>query len=598
MKIHNLQQGSPEWLAHRRAHFNASDAPAMMGCSPYKTRTQLLHEMHTGFVPEVDAATQRRFDDGHRFEALARPLAEDIIDEDLFPVTGSKGRHSASFDGLTMDKRIDYESKTLNDALRVAMVEGCTGTDLPMVYQVQMEQQLMVVSAEKCLFMASKWDGDTLVEERHCWYYPNLELRAKIGAGWNQFEIDLAAYVPAEAAQVVVATPVDSLPAVSVQLRGYLVVASNLPEFGVDLRAFIERMPAQPENDQQFADAESACKALKKAEEALDSAETHALAQMSDVESMRRVVADLKHLARTTRLAQEKNVASRKEQIRADIVKGAGQKFAEHMNSLNQRIGKAYMPHVATDFAGVIKGKRTIDSLREAVTNELTRAKIEANAIADRISLNMATLHDLAASHAFLFSDASHIVLKQPDDLTLLVKSRITEHKAAEEKRLEEQREQIRQEELARIEREAAEVERIKAKELAQAEAIKQLQQQEAAERQRVAAIPQATQHEASNDAPNPVQSEAEAVRNIAPVANVIPIARPALLPASTPPTLKLGDIGTRLGFSLTADFLRSLGFEVAAKERGACLFHEASFPLMLAALVRHLESVQAKQAA
>ena len=75
MKQHNLIQGSPEWHAHRANHFNASDAPAMMGCSPYKTRTQLLHEKHTGVTPEVDAATQRRFDAGHAAEAAARPCA-------------------------------------------------------------------------------------------------------------------------------------------------------------------------------------------------------------------------------------------------------------------------------------------------------------------------------------------------------------------------------------------------------------------------------------------------------------------------------------------------------------------------------------------
>ena len=104
MITHTLIQGSAEWHAYRREHDNASDAPAMMGCSPYKTRNQLLHERHTGLTADVDAATQRRFDDGHRFEALARPLAEGIIGEDLYPVTGSSGRLSASFHGLTMDE--------------------------------------------------------------------------------------------------------------------------------------------------------------------------------------------------------------------------------------------------------------------------------------------------------------------------------------------------------------------------------------------------------------------------------------------------------------------------------------------------------------
>ena len=74
----------------------------------------------------------------------------------------------------------------------------------------------------------------------------------------------------------------------------------------------------------------------------------------------------------------------------------------------------------------------------------------------------------------------------------------------------------------------------------------------------------------------------------------------PAPAERTSTPTLKLGTINERLGGVLTisADGLRSLGFEIVARERGACLYHEADFPLMLAALVRHIEGVQAKAAA
>jgi hypothetical protein len=121
MITHDLTPNTPEWLAYRATMFNASDAPAMMGCSPYKTRAQLLREMHTGLAGEVDAGTQRRFDDGHRFEDLARPLAEQIIGESLYVVVGSEGRHSASFDGLTLAEDTDWEHKSLNDALRAIL---------------------------------------------------------------------------------------------------------------------------------------------------------------------------------------------------------------------------------------------------------------------------------------------------------------------------------------------------------------------------------------------------------------------------------------------------------------------------------------------
>ncbi|MFN3078064.1 MAG: YqaJ viral recombinase family protein [Alphaproteobacteria bacterium] len=88
MQIHELTQGSPEWHAFRREHFNASDAPAMMGVSPYKTRTELLDEYKSGITKEFDAATQKRLDLGHAFEALARPIAEAEYGEEFFPVVG------------------------------------------------------------------------------------------------------------------------------------------------------------------------------------------------------------------------------------------------------------------------------------------------------------------------------------------------------------------------------------------------------------------------------------------------------------------------------------------------------------------------------
>jgi exodeoxyribonuclease (lambda-induced) len=66
----------------------------------------------------------------------------------------------------------------------------------------------------------------------------------------------------------------------------------------------------------------------------------------------------------------------------------------------------------------------------------------------------------------------------------------------------------------------------------------------------------------------------------------------------STPPTLKLGQIAERLGFALTADFLRSIGIEPAATDKSAKLYHEADFPRICAALVNHINQVQQRIAA
>ena len=476
MQIVNLTQGSPDWHAHRRNHFNASDAPAMMGCSSYRTRSDLVRELATGIAPEADPAAERRFADGHRFEALARPLAEEIIGEELSPCVGTSGKLSASFDGLTFMGDVAFEHKSLNGRLRAAMVEGCTGADLPREYQVQMEQQTAVSGCERVLFMATKWAEDgTLLERRHCWYTPNPQLRAQILAGWEQLERDVAAYETPEAVvpAKTVAEPVAALPAVFAQVTGSIALKDNLPEYEVALRDFIEhRLVTQPESDQDFANLDLQIKALKGAEAALDASEEQALSQAEMLSAFKRQKDMLHKLTRDTRLAAEKLLTAEKERIKLAHVQRGQKAFAEHVAALNTRLGERYMPAVPTDFPGVIKGKRTVDSLRDAVDTELARAKIAANEIADRIQANMQTL--AAAGDAAQFPDTAQLVLKAPDDLRAVIA-----HRAAEaERKLEEQRARIRREEQER----------------ADAEARARLEQEE---RERQAQIAQARQDEA-----------------------------------------------------------------------------------------------------
>jgi putative phage-type endonuclease len=599
MKTHDdLIQGSAEWHAHRATHLNASDAPAMMGCSAYTTRTQLLQKLHSGIAPLVDAATQRRFDEGHRIEALARPLAAKIIGEDLYPMVGTSGELSASFDGLTMDESTVFEHKTLNDELRACMRDQGNGFDLPMQYQVQMEQQLMVSGAERALFMATKWDGDNLVEELHCWYASDPKLRAQIVAGWKQFAIDLAAYVPTAPTIAAVAAPVESLPAVSVRLDGQLVVASNLPEFGVALRAFIERIPTRPSTDQQFADCESACKALKKAEDALESSETHALAQMLDVNDLRRTIADLRNLARQTRLASEKAVTARKEQVRLEIVQDGNAALREHIIALNKRLGFHYMPTIVADFAGAVKGKRTVDSLRDAVNTTLANAKIQASAIADKIQHNLALLND-ELEYSFLFADAAHIVQKDADDFTALVKNRITAHKAAEAAkeaalvaRIEaEAKEKAEREARAKMEAEQVEAkataDRLAADAASTAAAAEQLIKDRAAEAARVAT--ESARVERIVTAPDiaPALTHTQVVQQMPATVRQAMAPKPA-----TAPTLTLGTLSERLGVNVTSTFLATLGFE-ATVVKAARLFHEEDFSEICEALKTHISEVQ-----
>ncbi|WP_288639244.1 YqaJ viral recombinase family protein [uncultured Comamonas sp.] len=561
MQIVNLVQGTPEWHAHRAKHFNASDAPAMMGCSSYKTRSELVKELATGLGQEVDASTQRRFDDGHRFEALARPLAEEIIGEDLSPCVGTNGKFSASFDGLTFMHDAAFEHKTLNKALREAMAEGCTGEDLPLQYRVQMEQQAMVSGCERILFMASEWTGDgQLIEERHCWYYPDPELRAQIIAGWEQLEKDVAAYDPtAERPAPAVAAPMESLPAVVVQVNGALTVGGNLDAFGDALRAFIERIPKKPSTDQEFADAEAATKALKKAEEALAAAEDGALAQISDVELMRRTVADLKNLARTTRLATEKLVAAEKEARRTAIVTGAQTQLDQHVQALNQRLGANWLPRMAGGFGEVIKGKKSLANMEDAVAVALTSAKHEANVLAQRLEANRRHLVQDGTDWIALFADFGTVGAKAEEDFQALAALRINQHKQAETQRLEAERERIRAEEAAKLQAQAA----INAA--------------------------AATQKEAASAQQEPASAEPAAETKVQSAQ-----AAPEVAAKAEGETLTLGQLNTILApIKVDAAGLAELGFEARKVEKSTAKHYAAcDLPAMVQAMIAHLQSV------
>ena len=447
--LHELIQGSPEWHQFRLEHDGASEAAAMLGLSKTTTRTELLRAKSTGIAKEFSDFVQKRIlDKGHEVEALARPIAEKLIGDDLYPATYSLGRLSASCDGLTMDDVTAFEHKQFNAALAAAVARG----ELPEEHMPQCQQVLMVTGAQRLLFMVS--DG-TEENMESMYVQPDQKWFARIRAGWAQFEQDLANYQHVEVIPAAIAAPVMALPALSIQVNGAITLTDNLAIFGEKLTAFIERLPAKPETDTDFANCEQAIKTLETAQNALEAAESSALAQVASVDEMRRTVALYAGQARSTRLMLTKLVAARKEQIRVEIVQGGRHALNEHVNALNRRLGKALMPIVSEDFAGVIKGKKTINSIRDSIDTELARVKIEANAAADLIQINLNSLRELAGSHAFLFADTAQIITKSNDDLVNLIKLRISEHTAAEAKRLDTERDRIRLEEQAKAETEA-----------------------------------------------------------------------------------------------------------------------------------------------
>lgn len=460
MRMLDAQQGSPEWHQHRAASCNASELAAVMGLSSYTTRAELIRQKALGIIPEIDAETQRRFDRGHEYEALARSWAEEIIGEELYPVTLSADHDdvplSASVDGITLAEHITWEHKTLNAALAKSLENG----EIPEEYHPQMEQGLLISGASRCLFMASNGDRETM---RYAWYESDPALRAKIIPAWKQFLDDVRNYQHVEDTPAPEGRAPETLPALRIEVRG-MVAASNLAEFQQHAMAVINGISTDLQTDEDFASAEKTVKWCSEVERRLEDAKAAALSQTADIDDLFRAIDSIREETRAKRLSLDKAVKARKESIRAEIVSAGKRAIEDHCAALESGLGVA-LPRPDCDFAGAIKGRKLLSAMRDAVDTALARAKIEANETAERIRTNLAILAE-HPDHRFLFADLQSIIAKPAEDFTALVKVRVSEHQAAAAAKEQaardarEAEERVRREAEAQAQREREEAER------------------------------------------------------------------------------------------------------------------------------------------
>jgi len=432
MKIHNVAQGSAEWLALRAQFRTASEAPAMMGASKYQSRTDLLAAKKTGITPDVTPSQQFIFDKGHATEAMARPLAEALIGEELYPIVGTKGNLLASMDGATMLGETLFEHKLWNESVVAQVKAG----DLAPHYYWQLEQQLLVSGAERVIFVCSDGTPENFV---HMEYRPVAGRAAQLIEGWKQFEADLANFEMADAPSIVVGKAPDELPALRIELTG-MVTASNLKVFEDSALAVIDSVKTTLSTDQDFADAKKAVKWCSDVEEAVAVAKKQALSQTQSIDELFSSLDRIGAHARETRLKVDKLVKAQELLVKTTIKQKAELALIEHIAGINRTLGQVALPNVHVDFAGAMKNKRTIASLQDAVDTELARAKIDASQAADSIRLNLTSLAELAVDHAFLFSDVQQLVTKANDDLVTLIKFRISEHQKAEQQKADAKR--------------------------------------------------------------------------------------------------------------------------------------------------------------
>lgn len=425
----NLVQGSQEWLDFRASHYGASEAAAMLGLSPYMSRNALLEYKATGKSKEYSDWFQKNIlDNGHAVEAKAREILEQEIQDDLFPVTCSEGKLSASCDGLTMSGTIAFECKQWNRDLADHVREHNAPPDSHMP---QCQQILMVTGAEEVVFVVTDGTKDKYVTAE---VLPDPVWFDRIRSGWAQFESDLANYQPKEFAEKLEPAAIMQLPALSIQIKGE-VTLSNLPQFKEAAEDFIAKINTDLKTDQDFATAEATVKFCDETERKLEAAKEAAIGQTASIDELMRTIDFIKEQIRGKRLTLDKLVKSQKESIKREIIDDAANVCLKHMLDIGNEFNGIIFSEIARSvynrsmLESACKNKRTLASLHNAVDTEVAAIKIKLDELARVIRKNLTHLPDDLS----LFRDLQSIITKQEEDFKLLVESRLTEQKRKEE---------------------------------------------------------------------------------------------------------------------------------------------------------------------
>ena len=434
--IHNLTQGSPDWHAHRRNYFNASDACAMLGVSPYETRDQCLRRYKYGDTREVSPHLQRIFDQGHEFERLCRPLAEAHIGDDLMPVTGTRGNLSASLDGITMDSRIGWEHKTWSQSLAAAIESAPDyGSErIPEHVRAQVAHQHLVFAHDETLLSASKWSGEECDAQAHICLLADDDFAQRVADGWAQFALDLAAMPEAEEVNAahlpVIGKSPDALPSLRIKIGGQVVITeNNLTAYRDHVRHVLAASNTVPVTDQDFADADKQVKFCSQAENDIQSAIDQLLKDTGAVADAVKTMESLREEFRKHRLTRTKYIETRKDERNRELI-------AEASKELDRLRAEALAPVLAewplatkpnfmypVQFAPQIKGLKTLVSKQNALMVFIRQIHADTRDAAAEALINVRAANAMGRHE--LWPDLESLVMRDFEAFAAILQQRV-----------------------------------------------------------------------------------------------------------------------------------------------------------------------------
>lgn len=144
-----LDQGSVNWKALRKTKITSTDSSVIMHANPYKTLLQLYLEKTSDYEQPVNAAMQR----GKDLEPIARDLLKVTTGIEFEVKTFVKNWQMASLDGISPDGKLICEIKCPGAKTHAIAKDK----RIPDIYYPQIQHQMHVCDAEKCMYVS--FDG-------------------------------------------------------------------------------------------------------------------------------------------------------------------------------------------------------------------------------------------------------------------------------------------------------------------------------------------------------------------------------------------------------------------------------------------------------
>lgn len=169
-------QGSQEWLEFRKDKIGASDAPVIMGISPWKKPLKLWEEKVGLKDDKISSYVMRR---GLEMEPLAREYFNSMLDLDMQPYVTINFNYPwmmASLDGYDAKNNLALEIKCPGKVDHDLALQG----KIPEKYYAQLQHQMCVMDLNEIYYVSFDGLSGPILQVKRDQNYIDLLLEKEI----------------------------------------------------------------------------------------------------------------------------------------------------------------------------------------------------------------------------------------------------------------------------------------------------------------------------------------------------------------------------------------------------------------------------------